>query len=162
MTPLEFRQCVILPGAVAMKAAGLDVPQGLSVRNTITAMDFLLAVAIQESGLAHRRQVGGPARGWWQFEGVNGGAGEVLSMPEGLHLCQFLRVKPLPAAVMVALEFCDLLSYGFARLLLWSDPHPVPSLYQPDEAWQCYLRTWRPGKPSRERWEESIAAARNI
>ena len=31
---------------------------------------MLLAIGLQESRFEHRRQIGGPARGFWQFESV--------------------------------------------------------------------------------------------
>jgi hypothetical protein len=39
----------------------------------------------------------------------------------------------------------------FARLLLFSDPAPLPA--DMGEAYALYRRTWRPGKPQRpEQW----------
>ncbi len=36
--------------------------------NTPAADCMLLAIGLQESRFVHRRQIGGPARGFWQFE----------------------------------------------------------------------------------------------
>ena len=46
----------------------------------------------------------------------------------------------------------DILAAGFARLLLWSDPQPLPAIGDQQAAWQLYLRTWRPGKPRATAW----------
>jgi hypothetical protein len=52
------------------------------------------------------------------------------------------------------LERDDVLAAGFARLLLFSDPRPLPDVSQQYEAWDLYLRTWRPGKPHPHTWPE--------
>src|SRR5262249_49562675 len=58
----------------------------------------------------------------------------------------------------VALPFSDTLACGFARLLLFTDPYPLPTTE--DAGWDAYCgRLWRPGKPSRERWASSYRAA---
>ncbi len=36
--------------------------------DTSEARCMLLAIGLQESRFVHRRQIGGPARGFWQFE----------------------------------------------------------------------------------------------
>ncbi len=48
----------------------------------------------------------------------------------------------------------DDLATAFARLLLWSDSAPLPTIGDEEGAWEYYLRLWKPGKPSRERWAE--------
>lgn len=128
---------------------------------------FLLAVAMQESGshLAARYQgcpaaAAGPARGFWQFERGGGVAG-VLRHPASRGLartiCADLAIIPEPAASWRALEGSDLLAAVFARLLLFTDAHKLPT--DADESWQCYLRLWRPGKPHPGPWPENWAAA---
>ena len=51
-----------------------------------------------------------------------------------------------------ALATADPLAAAFARLLLWTDPRPIPS-GSPQAAWDYYIRNWRPGKPHRHTWD---------
>ncbi|EFH09428.1 hypothetical protein ACFFMP_08360 [Pseudoroseomonas cervicalis] len=163
MTPKEFVQQVITPGAAwAEQVAGLN--------SSIAARRMLLAIAIQESDLVHRYQMlpggaPGPARSWWQGEQTGGMIRVVTASAvsqsirsRGVALCQAACVRPEAAAIWRAIEGHDLLAYGLARLLLLSDPQAIPET-EPG-AWACYAdRLWRPGKPHRERWITSWAAA---
>lgn len=123
---------------------------------------MLLAIGLQESRLQFRRQIGGPARGLWQFE-QNGGVRGVLthpsSRPHALEVCAARDVEPTAPAVYEALERDDVLAAAFARLLLWTDPKPLPALGQVQEAWELYARAWRPGKPHPQTWEAIYAQA---
>lgn len=117
---------------------------------------LLLAIGLQESRFTHRRQIGGPARGLWQFE-RNGGVLGVLEHPASrgyaVSVCKMRGVEPLPTAVYAALEHDDVLAAAFARLLLWTDSKALPEVGEIGAAWDYYLRTWRPGKPHRHTWE---------
>lgn len=123
---------------------------------------MLLAIGLQESRFQHRRQIGGPARGFWQFE-REGGVQGVLRHPATSRLagtvCSLRGVAPVPDAVYRRLEYDDVLAAAFARLLLWTDPQPLPALGDVAAAWQYYLRTWRPGRPHRETWDGLYAQA---
>lgn len=123
--------------------------------DSLEARVLLVAIGMQESRLVHRRQIGGPARGLWQFERGGGVAG-VLSHRAtanyARHLCGVRGVDPDPSAVWSAMEHDDVLAAGFARLLLWSDPKPLPAVGDVDGSWACYIRTWRPGKPHPHTW----------
>ena len=58
---------------------------------------MLLAIGLQESRLTHRRQIGGPARGLWQFERGGGVAGvlrHAASRDHALSVCDARRVAP--------------------------------------------------------------------
>ncbi len=59
------------------------------------------------------------------------------------------NVPATDAAIWNAIEHCDVLAAGLARLLLYSDPHPLPALGDAEGAWALYLRTWRPGAYTR-------------
>lgn len=122
---------------------------------------MLLAIGLQESGLVHRRQIGGPARGLLQFEtgGVRGALTHEASREHARRVCAARGVEPTTAAVYARLEHDDVLAMAIGRLLLWTDPKPLPELCKADEAWSLYLRTWRPGKPHRNRWDACYAAA---
>jgi hypothetical protein len=146
-----FDSEVLTPGLVWL--AGLGGPPVAD-----EARRWLLAVAMQESGLTHRAQVvsaggAGPARGWWQFE-QGGGAAGVLRHAGTAKLaaecCRQAVVAAEPAAVWRALEGHDRLATAFARLLLWTDPDALPTTA--DAGWRVYLRQWRPGKPRPEKW----------
>lgn len=123
---------------------------------------LMLAIALQESDAAARAQHGGPARSYWQFERRGGFYG----------VRNHARTKDLAAALAKALDLAgdeemlwlafpdnDLLAAGFARLLIYSDNAKIPALGAQDEAWQYYLRNWRPGKPGPGRWPKCYTAA---
>lgn len=137
--------------------------------NTAESCVLLLAIAGQESNLAHRFQVvagkpgaKGPARGLWQFE--RGGATTgVLRHAETAILartvCEARGVPATPASVWAYFEHDDVLAACFARMLLWTDPKPLPKVGDAGSAWTYYLRTWRPSKPHAERWTRHYEAA---
>lgn len=123
----------------------------------------MLAIAYQESAMQHRRQIGGPARGYWQFEqggGVRGVLNHSASKPAIRSVLTALDYDPAstPAECYVAIEHNDVLAAAFARLLLWTDPAPLPTTA--DAAWALYLRTWRPGKPHPEKWAMNYQKAK--
>lgn len=127
-----------------------------------SATVLLLAIGLQESRFEHRRQIGGPARGFWQFERGGGVAGVLrhpVSKAAALKVCDARGVSPVPEQVYWRLEFDDVLAAAFARLLLFTDPAPLPAIGECGKAWDYYLRTWRPGKPHRRTWDELYALA---
>jgi hypothetical protein len=122
----------------------------------------MVAIGLQESRLVHRQQIGGPARGLWQFEQGGGVAGVLRHAATAAHavtLCAARGVQAVARDVYNQLEHDDVLAAGFARLLLWSDPGPLPAIGDSQGAWQLYLRTWRPGKPHRRTWDALYAEA---
>jgi hypothetical protein len=122
---------------------------------------MLLAIGLQESGLALRQQIHGPARGLWQFE-QGGGVHGILTHPATTALARKLcATRGCPAterSAYLALAGDDILAAGFARLLLWTDPEPLPD--NESDGWDCYLRTWRPGKPRPAHWIGNYRLAR--
>lgn len=126
---------------------------------------MLLAIGLQESRFEYRRQVKGPARGFWQFEcgtqASRGGVWGVCLHPlTSLHanvLCASRGVKFNAVYIYAALENDDILAAGIARLMLWTDPAMLPT--QQQAAWELYLRTWRPGKPYPQTWPGLFARA---
>ncbi|MFY2610508.1 hypothetical protein [Achromobacter ruhlandii] len=128
--------------------------------DTSAARVMLLAIGLQESRFEHRRQIGGPARGFWQFEkgsrASRGGVWGVCLHPacKGYlaALCKARSVACYPDAIYAALEYDDVLAAGVARLLLWTDPKALPPVGDADAGWALYLRTWRPGKPKPDSW----------
>lgn len=129
--------------------------------NSPGAEVMLLAIGLQESAFRYRHQIGGPAHGYWMFEqgGVRGVLLHPASRQHALAVCEARGVEPSPSTVYAELERDDILAAAFARLLLWTDPEPLPAVGEIGAAWDLYLRTWRPGKPHRNRWDACYAQA---
>ena len=122
---------------------------------------LLLAIAGQESAWTDRRQINGPARGFWQTE-PNGVLAVLQNPATQRWLILAARAQSVGidrASIYLAIEHNDPLAYAVARLLLWADPEPLPAAGDEDAAWATYLRCWRPGKPDRERWTLRYAEA---
>jgi hypothetical protein len=132
--------------------------------NTPKAQAMVLAIALQESDLKHRRQVKGPARSYLQFErsGISGVLSHGASEEYARGVCQSLDISPTVDAVYTAIEYCDPLAVAFARLLLWTDAAALPDQHHDREAWDVYLRTWRPGKPHAARWGGCSGVAHDL
>ncbi len=123
---------------------------------------MLLTIGLQESRFEHRRQINGPARGFWQFEEGGGVKGVLLhktSAYDAAKVCHARGVGSTPREVYGRLEFDDVLAACFARLLLYTDPKPLPMIGDTDASWNLYERCWRPGKPHRETWDALHAQA---
>lgn len=135
---------------------------------TPAARQLHAAIGYQETKYRNRRQVikvdgklqeRGPATGFWQFEkggavtGVMNFGGIVTS--KAMHVCNVRGVPWYRQQVWFALSQDDVLAAAFARLLMYTDPHALPTTQ--DDAWEFYLRTWRPGKPHPEDWPDSWA-----
>jgi hypothetical protein len=139
---------------------------------------MLLAIGYQESNLTDRFQISvgndgsrfrGPARGLWQFE-LGGGVAGVMN-----HSASADRASAFTAdfigsnttntgAIWASLAYEDILAAVFARLLLWTDPAPLPTAAASSEqtAWQYYLRNWRPGRPRQDKWRDSWGRALDL
>ncbi|MBA3773841.1 MAG: hypothetical protein H0X13_15525 [Ramlibacter sp.] len=139
--------------------------------DTPAARVMLLAIGLQESRFMFRFQKiagkpyqKGPARGFWQFErggGVHGVMSHAATQDVAERIC-IERAVPFDSVIVHArLETDDVLAACFARLLLWADRKALPAPdASHDEAWGCYMRNWRPGKPHRETWDQFHAQAR--
>lgn len=151
MTPTRFADEIILTGLRTLHSVG-------GPPTSDVALQMLLTIALQESALQNRVQViasarPGPARGWWQFE-LGGGVAGVMthraSRVAARALCEECAVPFNAADIWRCLEGHDTLATGFARLLLWTDPQPLPTTAA--DGWDYYLRNWRPGKPHPAKW----------
>lgn len=123
---------------------------------------MMLAIGLQESRFLHRKQIGGPAHGFWQFErggGVKGVLTHPSSKAHAIAACVKLGVPPTVNAVYKALPTNDVLAAVFARLLLYTDAKSLPAIGKTQEAWNYYVRNWRPGKPHRHTWDALYARA---
>lgn len=135
----------------------------LGIARTGNAERMLLAIGGQESAWKARVQLGnGPARGWFQFElaGVRGVIRHPGTQRHAKNACDILLVGFDDASVYNTIAFNDALAATFARLLLFSDPRPLP--IDESGAWDYYLRNWRPGKPRPEKWRENWKVANSV
>ena len=148
----EFNNKILQPSLSEITPI-IDVPRSSG------ADILLLAIAGQESNWTHRYQVTsaknrkGPARGFWQFE-KNGGVAGVMrhnwTSSKAKKLVSYLELDWNRTTLWTELETNDLLSTGFARLLLWTDPNSLPRTSP--QSWRYYIRNWRPGKPHPAKW----------
>lgn len=122
--------------------------------DSLQAWAMLYAIASQESRLDNRRQIGGPARGFWQFElgGINGVLNHAASKPLIRGVLDRLDYDYAPATSYTAIEHNDVLAFTYARLLLYTEPCVLPAQNQRDEGWRQYIDGWRPGAPHRATW----------
>jgi len=147
---------------------------------------WLATIALQEAGvgatpetrvLKYRWQVVdlrapekmGPARGILQFEEgtqrSRGGVWGVVLHPASRELlrgvCEARGVPFSAKAIWSTLHADDLLAVAVARLLLLTDPYPLPELFDDDAGWEMYAkRLWRPGTPHYRTWSTCCEAAR--
>lgn len=115
----------------------------------------LLATGLQESLLYHTRQIRGPARGYWQFESGGGLRGIMNHASSKTHLMNVTQQLGLPwdrSRLFEAIEKDQVFAAVCARLLYWTDPRSLPQ-NNAKEAWDYYIRNWRPGKPHRHTWD---------
>lgn len=129
---------------------------------------LLLAVALQETHLVFRTQKTGrpydkgPGRGLWFQErpSVERVMTDRNAKDAAIELCKDRGVPYDCALVHAKLEYDDTLAAGFARLLFFVDPKPLPKLSETVEGWETYLRCWRPAKQRLDDWVLNHAAAR--
>lgn len=159
MQPLTAAQrCSAIIEYAINPAMALLPPKMTSDKATV----MLLAIGLQESRLTHRKQIGGPAKSFLQFEsggGVKGVMTHSASFASAKGLCQALAVPFERAAIFQAMEFNDVLAFGLGRLLLYTDPKALPEIGDAQASWDLYQRAWRPGKPHRQTWDELYAVA---
>jgi len=147
-------QCV-LPAALTLLPSKM---------NAEGAARLMLAIGLQESNLDHRAQVKGPARGFWQFEAGGGVRGVMTHQATAGLIRDTLKVMSYDPESHFSvhhqnLAHNDILAAVFARLLLWTDPGPLPTEDDVEGSWQYYIDNWRPGKPHRDRWDANFAEA---
>jgi hypothetical protein len=129
----------------------------------------LYTIGYQESEFEHRVQIGnGPARGFWQNErtgGVRGIMNHAAVRDLTKKLCVDRDCNFDSYAIWNRMAEDDVFAAACARLLLWTDPKPLPSAYdcaelpeniasvaEQTESWKLYARVWRPGKPHPKKW----------
>ncbi|MGQ7957693.1 hypothetical protein ACUTAF_08250 [Pseudomonas sp. SP16.1] len=169
MTLSEIREQAITP-ALALLPARMSEHRAQVDQLMLTA-HLQEAPNREQCQLPIRPGKCGPARGIWQFERGGGVAGVLRhhsSRAAAIAACRALGIEPSIEGVWAALPGqVDVIDAVFARLLFWTDPPPLPVLGDVEAAWQCYLRTWRPGayergdavarRKLRQKWGENYA-----
>jgi hypothetical protein len=165
MDAQQFHTDILVP-SLARVLPIIDIPP------SDAAERVLIAIAGQESDWSWRYQLkpGGPgaegaypARGFWQFEKRGGVAGvmrHAQTAERARALCRELHVYFDADDIWRALEGHDALATGFARLLLWTEPKPLPTTQT--DGWQQYLANWRPGRPYPDKWPGYWNAAKAL
>lgn len=151
MSPLRLLNLAIVPALAELARCGIP--------DTPDARRFVLAIALQESDLAHRRQVvggteSGPAASFWQFEpggGCKGVLTHYLVAPTMRQLCVDFNVDTTPLALWEAMRYHDIIAAIAARLLIYTLPSKLPTAAA--DGWAQYTAAWRPGKPHPDKWK---------
>lgn len=167
MTAREFLARIVDPG-MQFLAYALG-PNDFTARPTPEVRSMLLSTAGQESLWQFRRQINGPARGFWQFEkggALRGVMHHHATQARVQKICASLCIHLDEGSLFEAIAWNDHLATAMARLLLFTDAAPLPTVGEQETAWQIYLRNWRPGRPRPETWpnryQESCAALQDI
>jgi hypothetical protein len=158
MTPQRLLATGINPALAELELQG--IPQN------VYAARFILAIAMQESGLRYRRQVvaggqeTGPAASYVQFE-KGGGCVGVLThkavASKMINICSAFDVNPTPQGLWEAMRYNDIVAACAARLLIYTLPSKLPT--NADDGWRQYLSAWRPGRPHPDTWAKHWQAA---
>lgn len=158
MNPSKLLKTAIIPALSELENAG--------IKDTFEARRFVLAIALQESGLKYRRQVSsgglenGPAASFWQFE-RGGGCKGVLTHKAAAQrmkaICEAYNVQPTEQALWEAMRYQDIVAAAAARLLAYTLPSSLPTTAE--QGWNQYIDAWRPGKPHPETWAGHWATA---
>lgn len=146
----EIDQFIISP---ALAYLNTYIPLGPAAKG------MLLTIGLTESNFTTRLQKPIPyAKGFWQFE-KEGGCREFELLPKlqpfrdaakGL----FFPTRRLETWTALG-NGADLLAVIMARALIWLEPNPLPKLTDREGMYRQYLSRWRPGKPSKTRWNAS-------
>ncbi len=155
MTPQLFCDRIVAPTQIL-----LGELNAIKIKPTDEATVMLMAIAGQESGWRYRRQIGGPARSYWQFE-KNGGVAELFQKtPVPLSgMCEYLDIPYELSTVFEAMAWNDTLACTMARLLLWQDRAALPAVGEVNASWDYYRRNWRPGAPHPDAWPANYSKA---
>jgi len=129
--------------------------------DSYSARLLIIAAGFQESDFIHRRQINGPARGFFQFElsGCTGVLTHHTTQDVARGLMLSARYEASPVVAYGAVEHNDVLAAAFARLCFWRLPEPLPDRDDIDGLWHYYRMAWAPGKPRPEKWAESYRRA---
>ena len=152
---IETLKSYVIPAALALLPAKMNSPE---------AKALLTAICLQESGFKHRKQIGGPALGFFMWELPQVGLvlrHEVIG-PMALKVLADLAYSvgaPPFENIHAAMQHNDVLQCAFSRLMLWPDAAPLPQQGDVQGSLATYLRVWRPGRPHPEKWPANWAQA---
>ncbi len=158
---------IVAPAMTLLSSLGVPFPT-----NDPRVLRPLIAISGQEADMQYRDQiespsgdlVDGPAMGLWQFErggAVKGVVQHIASRQWAIKLCAERHVSFDTYSIWKALETDDILAAGMARLLIWTDPWPLPTSQA--AVWEMYeKRLWRPGKPHPDKWPGYWALATQV
>lgn len=158
MTPKRLLETGIIPALKELESQG--------VKDSVDARRFLMAIALQESALRHRRQVvaggeeNGPAASFWQFEKGGGCVGVLTHKSVAARMrtiCNDYNVQPTSAGLWEAMRYNDVVAAAAARLLIYTLPSGLPKTEK--QGWEQYISAWRPGKPHLSTWAANWGAA---
>lgn len=145
-----------------------DIREGLALlppqMGTRPARVILHAINLQENPTRLEQQVKGPARGDYQFEkggGVVGVMTHSAVKAKTQDVCRARGVAFNADSIYQAVGRDPVLAAALARLLLWTDPKPLPAAGDEQGAWALYLRVWRPGAYDRQPEELRAKFKRN-
>jgi hypothetical protein len=129
--------------------------------DSIEAKAMMFAIPMQESRWDARRQIGGAAHGFAQFElsGIRGVLNDKASQPLIRSVLDRLDYDYKPETSYAAIEHNDVLCLAYMRCLLWTIHDPLPEQGDAEEGWIQYLECWRPGAPRHATWAGFYAAA---
>lgn len=174
ISPRLFRRAVIMPGLDQLATVINEEDGGFAWADRLCFVPqlqvMLLAVALQESRLEHRVQIGSlgqelpqHARGWWQCE--RSGCSAVLNNAQTAWLHKALVAyglsDPTTTKLHELVRDVDVIAVWTARALLWAVPQPLPDMRhdQREVAWEQYLLGWNPGKPRKAAWMSNWSTA---
>lgn len=158
MTPELLLKTGILPALSYLRGHGIE--------DKMSARRMLVAIAMQESNLAHRRQVSsdgtesGPAVSFYQAELTGAGywlLRHAVSGPILKKACADFNITATPQGVWDAIRYNDVFASIVARLNLFVLPSAMAEAV--DIGWKQYLSAWRPGKPHESTWPTNWSAA---
>jgi hypothetical protein len=149
MQPVHFCDLVVRPSLrLIERITGIGA--------TPEAEVMVMAIAGQESDWDARKQYGGPARSYWQFEeggGVYGVLTHAASAGPIREICRAIDIDTVDTGTIYeAMAWSSFLGCSMARLLLYTDPAALPAVNDVSGSWDYYLRNWRPGAPHPETW----------
>lgn len=130
------------------------------IRSSKEAERFMLAIALQESRVTYRKQLGqqglptGPANSYWQFErggGVKGVLNHASTKQRIAKILMAYDINRTEQDVWEAMRYHDILAACMARLLIYTLPSSLPTTAQ--QGWDQYISAWRPGRPHRQTWD---------
>ncbi len=148
MSAIRYVRNAVIPAIYELLPHTMESPESRAM---------LVCIGLQESRFEHRRQVGGPALSFWQMEaggGVRGVLRHPATRPYITPILKTMLYEDDESECHAALLDNDILAAVFARLLLYSDPKPLPKADEPNVGWEYYRRTWRPGKPHPKTWRQ--------